>query len=150
MGRHETRLAICFERYAPRPVVHLGEANRATLVQYQTKLPDDIKPMLVLDASARVRATYRQQHRVDNDITLLSEARKRYSRVQVHFEEGGAGKEDFGRRYWQRLNEVADIIKRHPDRKPLVLHHKPDGRARIGNVEGTCWHCSRRIMACEP
>lgn len=36
------------------------DGNKGTLVQYQTTLPDDIKPMLVLDASARVRGTYQQ------------------------------------------------------------------------------------------
>ena len=111
------------------------EGRDGVLVQYEINLPDDIKPILVLDASARVRATYLQQNRVDGDIHLLRDASKKYSNVKVHFERGSSGKGQYGKDYYDRLREIAGIIERHPDRKPLVLHHMPDRAKGIGAIQ---------------
>jgi hypothetical protein len=105
-----------------------------TLLSFKRTLPWDIKPMLVLDASARVRATYKQQEETSRDIVRLRHAPKRYDRVNVYYRQAGSGKETFGKKYQERLAEVAEVINQHPGRKALVLHHMPDKAAGIGDT----------------
>jgi hypothetical protein len=106
-----------------------------TLLDFRRTLPDDIRPMLVLDASARVRGTYKQQERKTKDIVRLKYVPKRYNRVRFHLKQAGSGKEMLGKKYQERLREIGEVISMHPDRNVLVLHHKPDASMGIGNIE---------------
>lgn len=67
-----------------------------TLIQYETHLPSDMLPMLILDASARVRTTYKIQAKYAKNVEWLKETRKRYEAVTIHVKEVGAGKRSFG------------------------------------------------------
>jgi hypothetical protein len=118
-----------------KPVLVRKQGERGVLVTYQTRLPEDIKPMLVLDASARVRATYKQQEAVDHDIVWLRHSPKRYDNVVIYFQPGRSGKEALGQEWNQRIEQVAEIIRRHPEKKALVLHHLKDQERGIGDME---------------
>ena len=106
-----------------------------TLLDFRRTLPDDIRPMLVLDASARVRGTYKQQERKTKDIVRLTYGPKRYDRVQFHLKQAGSGKEMLGKKYQEGLRESGEGCSLHPNRNVLVLHHKPDASMGIGNIE---------------
>ena len=49
-----------------------------TMLDYKDTLPDDIKPLLTLDASARVRTAYERWERDRGGIVRLPSAKKRY------------------------------------------------------------------------
>ena len=95
----------------------------------------DILPMLILDASARVRSTYRLQAKLVHNVIWLETSNKQYDNVTIRVRERGSGKHAFGKKYWENLREIVEIIRRYPDHKPLVLHHKPDPKAKIGDVQ---------------
>ena len=69
--------------------------NGNTLLEYVETLSPDIAPLLVLDASARVRETYRlwSQHR--GGLVSLPSAKKDYSPLTVHVWNAGGGKRTF-------------------------------------------------------
>ena len=102
-------------------------------------------PILVLDASARVRATYRQQERNTEEVATLTRCDKRFSNVRVFFKEAESGKKAMNRKappkqpkkavaalsltppqnfYQVRIRETIDVINSNPGRKVLVLYHK--------------------------
>lgn len=74
----------------PARIVRDGDSGN-TLVQYEAHLPEDMLPMLVLDASARVRKTYKLQARYTNSVAWLRETNKKYERVTIRVKEAGAG-----------------------------------------------------------
>ena len=55
-------------------------------------LPDDIGPIVVLDASARLVPKYHQAAKAGRDIKFLPEARVSHERVTLHWWNRGAGK----------------------------------------------------------
>jgi hypothetical protein len=96
-------------------------------LSFKRVMPDDVKPMLVLDASARARATYRHQAAATNDVVFLKYAKKWYDRVTIHVKDAPSGKGHFANNYHKVLEQVGQIINQNPHRKALVLHHKPSG-----------------------
>jgi hypothetical protein len=115
-----------------------ADTNRAqrVILDFYGGWPEDAKPMLVLDASARVRDTYKQHNMSrPGTVVMLKDAEKRHDNVTVHIRTGGTGKgalSNDGRGH-KRMQDVADIIRQHPKGSCLVIHHKA-GRKML-NVE---------------
>ncbi len=97
------------------------------LLTYDRDLPDDIKPIMVLDAAALRKANYHQQDKGRGDLRWMKHVDKRYDHVSIRLKHGPAGKENYGDIYHERLAEVAEVINENPGRRCLVLSHKADG-----------------------
>lgn len=97
----------------------------SAILSYQDTLPDDIKPLLVLDASGRVRHTYSdlEKHR---GLKRLKAAPKDYSPLRVHVWRRGGGKASFtGDGGDEIAKGIATTIATKPTEPWLVVVHKP-------------------------
>lgn len=109
-----------------KPIRIVFDQQGAGCLEYETNLPDDMKPVLVLDASARVRKLYDLQQKGTMDVVVLDAAVKDYSNVQVFMKSKPGGRGWFMKKNNRdtRAQEVADVINANPDRTPLVIYHK--------------------------
>jgi hypothetical protein len=107
-----------------------GQNYGTAVLDYNEALPDDAKPMLVLDASAAVRATYAQhaKHRQDL-VELPGRDLKKCRNVTFHVLDRGAGKATFRKRYDEYLAAIGEVVNRAPG-KVLVVHFKDLTRFR--------------------
>lgn len=107
-----------------------GKDGQAMLT-YRETLPEDLTPLLVLDASGRVRHTYEEMERGRGNIVRLRSAVKRYDRLRVHVWNTGGGKGSFakGEKGAQELIDgIASTVNSKPDEEWLVIHHAPTKR----------------------
>ena len=93
-----------------------------TMLDYKDTLPDDIKPLLALDASARVRTVYDCWQEGRGGITKLPTAPKRYDDLSIHVWNRGGGKSAF-----RKDGDAA--CRRHrlhdPDEAGRGMAHRP-------------------------
>jgi hypothetical protein len=119
--------ALWFLLGKPVTVRNDGKPGNAML-DYREVLPPDIKPMLVLDASARrgVRETYSLWAEGRGGIKRLREAPKDYSPAIAHVWATSGGKTAFKDiEKAKRLKQgIANTINNGPSGKWLVVHHK--------------------------
>lgn len=103
------------------------DVGRDTVVlDYVDTLPD-IAPLLVLDASIRVRGTYELWGERGGGITKLPEAVKSYSNLTIHHWSHGGGKHTYRdeKGSQELIVGVRSVIMTKPDEEWLVVHHKP-------------------------
>lgn len=98
--------------------------NQAIALNIRDALPADIAPLLVLDASGRVRHTYSAWETHRGGLVRLSSAPKDYAPLQIHLMDQGGGKDGWRRNGDQLAREVATIIDTKPDDPWLIVHHK--------------------------
>lgn len=113
-----------------------GKDGNAVL-SFRDTLPEDLAPLLVLDASGRVRETYAEMEKHRDNIFRLSSAAKRYDRVTVHVWNTGGGKSSFERGSTgakELVRAIADTINTKPGEEWLVIHHVPSKRTE--NIPG--------------
>jgi hypothetical protein len=107
-----------------RTVTVRKEQNGVTVLDYEDTLPPDLAPVLVLDASGRVRGTYAEWENVRGGLIRLPPAPKRYGRLRVHMWETSGGKSAFRNRGELLAEGIAKAITTKPDEEWLVVHHK--------------------------
>lgn len=95
-----------------------------TVLDYQETLPDDIAPVVVLDASGRVRSAYDQWECQRGGLTRLRPAPKRYENLVIHVWTTGGGKSAFRRKGQELLDGIVSTINTKPEEDWLVVHHK--------------------------
>lgn len=95
-----------------------------TMLDYRDTLPDDIKPLLVLDASARVRTVYQCWKEERGGIVELPTASKRYDNLNIHVLERGGGKGAFRKEGKRLIEIVATTILTRAGEQWLVIGHK--------------------------
>jgi hypothetical protein len=103
------------------------------LIDYKETLPADLAPMVILDASGRVRATYRDMEDGRGMLVRLRSAPKNYAPLTVHTWLTGGGKAAFAEHRDKLAAGIAKTIDGKPTERWLVVCHKTDGR--VGNVE---------------
>ena len=101
------------------------------LIQYADILPDDLAPMLILDASGGLRTTYKLWYTHRKGIRFLESPQKSYAGFTIHHWNRGAGKSayDLRRGDPEKLAEgIALAINSEvpQDKKCLVIYRKPD------------------------
>lgn len=119
-GRYVTvRKENGFEDGALRPA--------STMLDYRDHLPDDLWPILILDASGRVRTLYRYwQHRRTGLVRLEPDGAKSYAGHTVHIMKV-AGSKSAWRKRERAVKLAADIaatVLTKPAQKWLIVHHK--------------------------
>lgn len=95
------------------------------ILDYRDTLPDDLKPVIVLDASARVRTTYRLWSEHRGGLARLPSAQKDYSRLTINVWRHGGGKNAFTDDGITIADGVAATIRTRPGEDWLIVHHKP-------------------------
>lgn len=107
-------------------VMNDGGGNN-TVLSYRDTLPEDFAPILVLDASGRVRKTYPLWHSSNRkNLKILPSATKTYSNLTCHVWPASGGKSAFKDvlQRDQRVNAIASLIATKPEENWLVVHHK--------------------------
>ena len=100
------------------------------MLDYKDTLPDDLKPLLALDASARVRTVYDCWEEGRGGIVRLPSASKRYDDLTIHVWDRGGGKSGFRNNGDLLVEGIASTILTRPDEPWLVVHHKQEGIGR--------------------
>jgi hypothetical protein len=97
-----------------------------TMLDYRDTLPQDIMPLLVLDASVRVRATYQLWQERRGHVVTLPTAAKSYGNHTIHLWNRGGGKSAFRQHIDVLAGGVAAAILSKPDEEWLVVHHRTE------------------------
>ena len=111
-----------------------GKFGNAVL-DFRETLPADLAPMVILDASGRVRATYRAMEEERGNLVRLRSAPKRYEPLTVNIWQTGGGKSAFAQNGAKLAAGIAKTIDSKPAQRWLVVTHRNDGR--VGNIEKT-------------
>lgn len=113
-----------------------------TLVTFARTLPRDLLPLVVLDASGRVRKTYDLMTEA-RPVVRLPSAIKDYSALTIHVWRRGGGKTSMkDKAQFAELTQVlADLVGKEPEKRWLVVSHKasgevPDIQAAMGRHLG--------------
>jgi hypothetical protein len=135
------------DRQAVRTLWHLsGKLVRVsrdkrgnTLLGYRNHLPQDFFPVVILDESGRVRATYDSWEKDRRNLVRLTTAAKRYDGLSIHVWNRGGGKEVFRTQASDLIEGIAATINTKPDDSWLVVLHKEDewhlpGQSRIPDL----------------
>jgi hypothetical protein len=96
------------------------------MVSFRESLPHDLAPLVILDASGRVRTTYDWWHDHRGNLRRLSPAPRCYDNLTVHVWDAGGGQASFqseASRYW-RSNGITKTINSKPAERWLVVCHK--------------------------
>jgi hypothetical protein len=96
----------------------------STALSYEETMPDDISPLLVLDASGNCRATYDEMVSHRNNVVRLKTADKDHSDLEVHHWITGGGKSSFHKRADEYVDGIANTINNDPDKSWLIIIHK--------------------------
>jgi len=112
-------------------VRHDGQPGKSVL-DFKETLPPDLKPLLVLDASARrsVKYTYSLWETGRGDIERLLEAPKDYTPLAVHHWAVSGSKSAYRDRDKRKriLHGSASAINSKPGERWLVIHHMDKGK----------------------
>jgi hypothetical protein len=92
-------------------------------------------PLIVLDASGRVRKFYSdlQEHR--GIVHKLKSAPKSYRNLTVNVWQRGGGKGSWASNAQYLLRGIVEAIKTKPDEEWLVVAHREDQKRKIPNLE---------------
>lgn len=101
----------------------------STILDYQDTLPEDLAPMVVLDASGRVRETYVDLETHRKSLVRLPTAVKRYDPLTVHVWRRSGAKSGFRRHGEELVEGIASTILQKPEEPWLVVCHKRSNRA---------------------
>jgi hypothetical protein len=119
-----TRLMSLSDR---RVKVIAGMGKERIALDIRDAIPRDLAPILVLDASGRVRRTYQHWEHQKGGLVRLTSAVKDYRNLKVHVLDQGGGKDSWRRNGEQLAREVAALIDSKSEERWLVVHHKADG-----------------------
>ncbi len=113
-----------------------------TTIQYVDTLPDDLAPMLILDASGQQRKTYEYWYKERKGLKFLYSPQKTYEGLTIHHWNEGAGKQTQGKGKYKLIAEgvAKSIVESVPASEDvLVIHYKksgfmPDMQAEIEKI----------------
>ncbi|WP_428377969.1 hypothetical protein [Lichenicoccus sp.] len=120
------QIRVTRERYTER-----GEGR--VLISYQDTLPEDLAPLVVLDASIRVRQTY-EDAMACRGVVALRSAVKDYSPLTVHLWKTAGSKTAFRSKGGELVDGMAAAILSRPTERWLVVTHKKG--PKVGDVAG--------------
>lgn len=108
--------------------VRLNKSGRGSTVttafDSRDVIPDDLAPIVILDASGRVRETYRFWEKHKGNLERLPSATKRYPNLAIKVMDRGSGKTAWTEHGDELAQEIACLIDSKPDEKWLVIYIK--------------------------
>jgi hypothetical protein len=117
-----------------KPVSVRRDGTRGnTMLDYRDTLPEDIKPLLALDASVRVRSVYSYWEDHRGGVVRLPEAAKRYDQLTIHVWKRGGGRTSLRKADARLAEALANTISTKPAEPWLVIHHKDRGGESLEN-----------------
>ena len=128
-GQMAERWAKLVELAGRQVTVMSSNLHGLELVACVDQLPEDFAPAVILDASARLRHTYRVWERTSGNIVRLPAAITDYRPLVIHHWDRSASRSTFydSKTRSNVLSGVAALIEAERDRKWLVIHHVPRG-----------------------
>ncbi len=112
----------------------------AAVLTYKDTLPEDLAPLLVLDASGRVRHTYSDMETHRGLVRRLPIAEKDYAPLAINVWRTAGSKSAFHGNKDVLAKGIADAILTKPDEPWLIVVHKRD--RKVGDVD----HAIRRHL----
>lgn len=109
---------------------YLENERGAVALSYEQRIPDDIRPILVLDASIRVRQTYLDMETHRRGFVRLPDAVKDYADLRLHIWQTSGAKSAFAKRGAEIVQGVTNTILTKPDQTWLVVTHKAGARVK--------------------
>lgn len=106
----------------------------ATALEYEDNLPEDLAPMLILDASGGLRKTYSFWERHRKGLVRLEAPEKTYENQRIHVWNKGSGKS--ANKDWTKAKEIAGGVSKAInlevpfDDEVLVIYHKPSKKGQ--------------------
>jgi hypothetical protein len=94
------------------------------MLTYEDTLPADLAPLLVLDASGRVRHTYADVEKHRGNLYRLRTAIKDYAPLTVHVWHTAGSKSGWQRRGPELIDGIVRTILTKSTERWLVVHHK--------------------------
>jgi hypothetical protein len=105
--------------------VHRNAFGNAMLLDYRETLPQDLFPLLVLDASGRCRETYKLMESRGDTLVRLPSATKRYDNLSIHLWSTGSGKAAYANDKDEVLiRGIAAQMAKRPTEDWLIIHNK--------------------------
>jgi hypothetical protein len=95
-----------------------------TALDSRDAIPNDLAPVVILDASGRVRSTYSQWEKLKGNLVRLPSAVRDYSNLTVRVMDAGSGKKAWTQNCEALALEVAKLIDSKPDEEWLVIYQK--------------------------
>ncbi len=114
-----------------------GWGSQRVAVLAKTLLPEDLAPVLVLDASARVRETYKLWNEKRGGLVYLPAATKDYSPLTIHVAKKGAGKSSWEQGGVALAEIVAEMRCCKLEDRCLIVHHKTDRHLDVPGLIST-------------
>jgi Primase C terminal 2 (PriCT-2)/RepB DNA-primase from phage plasmid/Type III restriction enzyme, res subunit len=105
-------------------VVRGNKEEKNTVLDYQNTLPNDLKPMVICDASGRVRQTYPHWANGRGDLVELRKATKDYDQLTIHLWKRGAAKDKWIEDHEVLVEGIAKTIAAKPIGEWLIVHRK--------------------------
>jgi hypothetical protein len=106
-----------------RTAAVVRDGKNRTIVHYANTLPDDLKPMVITDASGRVRQTYHYWSDGRGDLVRLRQGDKSYSNVHLHVWERAGSKSAWRTDHVELISCIASAIGgKANDEKWLVVY----------------------------
>lgn len=131
--KEDQRLAMSALWYLSGRTVTVRQDGRYgnTALDYRDTFPADLSPILILDASGRVRTTYADIEKERGTLVRLKTSPKHYGPLTVNVWTTGGGKGSFRRNGDKLIEGIAATINTKPNEEWLVVVHKA---TRDGNV----------------
>jgi len=95
-----------------------------TALNTRDALPADLAPMVILDASGRLRATYDHWEKAQGNLVRLKEAARHYGKLTIHVLEKGGSQSSWNTNGQDLAKEVATMINTKPGEQWLVVYPK--------------------------
>ncbi|MHA6690557.1 hypothetical protein [Devosia sp. A449] len=106
---------------------------------YDDIFPDDLGPLLILDASGQLRKVYADWHADRKGLRGLYSPKKSYGGLTIHYQDKGTGRDQYKKsqkRRYELYEGFVRTIKTIPDDEPiLVVHFKASGDRREGTAD---------------
>ncbi|MCA1338294.1 hypothetical protein [Pseudooceanicola marinus] len=120
-GKERDRLELLAEMADSERLIVRDNFGDAKLVGYRMTLPEDLSPLLVLDASGRCRATYHFMESVHR----LPSGVKSYENLKIFLWQSGSGKASHLQDEEEKLvRGVAEAVLQRPQEDWLIVLHK--------------------------
>jgi len=143
-GRGRIKAAETLWLLADQEVALVRQENRGnSLINFTSALPTDLAPMVILDASGRVRGTYQQWAKHRRTLVRLPGAAKDYSPLTIYRWNQSSSQTawspvtDKHRRTVtidRLVSSVVNIIRTRPPEEPfIIVIHKP--KPKLANAE---------------
>ena len=137
----DTRKAVrSLCKISGKPCRIVRDEYKKTIIDWSENLPEDFFPVVVFDASGRVRSVYDHFQKASGVLSSYTTSQKDFSNVTFHHVPIASGRNKW-REFGDRLLTATAACINADDRMPLVVGFKPDeesnDKKRIPDIKQT-------------